>query len=45
MEKNFKTTTAARTGDGRRGVAGGIAISSFHRHGNSVCRTDIVSIS
>ena len=26
-------------------VAGGIAISSFHRHVNSVCRTEIISIS
>ena len=44
MKKNFKTTTTARTGDGRR-VAGGIVISSFRRHVNSVCRRVIISIS
>ena len=43
-EKNFKTTTTTRTSDGRR-VAGGIVISSFRRHVNSVCRRVIISIS
>ena len=43
-EKNFKTTTTARTSDGRR-VAGGIVISSFRRHVNSVCRRVMISIS
>ena len=44
MKKNFKTTATGRTGDGRR-VVGGIVISSFRRHVNSVCGTEIISIS